>query len=96
MSSGAYSTRLSGGRRDGPRDILRSQDKLKAEQDLGIKRQRKLKQSETYDAAPPGYVFMPLGTPELADYCKNLSQQQGYPIHVVNVRRRRPYFGSYN
>lgn len=40
--------------------------------------------------APPGFRFMPVGTPELAERCKELSRQRGFAVHVVNVRPSIP------
>jgi hypothetical protein len=34
---------------------------------------------------PPGYTFLALGTPDLAELCKELSRKRGLPVNVVNV-----------
>ena len=36
--------------------------------------------------APPGFRFLPVGTSELAERCKELSRQRDMAINVVNVR----------
>lgn len=36
--------------------------------------------------APDGYTFLPVGTPDLAERCKELSRQKGFTVNVVNVR----------
>jgi len=40
----------------------------------------------SYAHAPPGYISLPVGTPDLAELCKELSRQKGFPVTVVNVR----------
>lgn len=39
----------------------------------------------SYQNPPPGYIFLPVGTPDLAERCKELSRQRGLPVSVVNV-----------
>jgi hypothetical protein len=34
---------------------------------------------------PFGYTFLALGTPDLAELCKELSRKRGLPVNVVNV-----------
>lgn len=34
---------------------------------------------------PPGYTFLAVGTPELAEFCKELSRKRNLPVNVVNV-----------
>lgn len=40
----------------------------------------------TYQQAPRGYIFLPLGTNDLAERCKELSRQRNFPVQVVDVR----------
>lgn len=42
-------------------------------------------QTSYYHKAPTGFAFLPLGTPELAERCKELSRLGGYAVNVVNV-----------
>lgn len=37
-------------------------------------------------SAPAGFQFLPVGTPELADHCKELSRLRGLPVNVVNAK----------
>lgn len=38
-------------------------------------------------AAPPGYTFVPAGTPELTEYCKEICRNRGLTVHVVSVSK---------
>ena len=35
---------------------------------------------------PSGYTFLPVGTPDLAERCKEISRKKDVPVNVVNVR----------
>lgn len=47
----------------------------------------------TYQHAPRGYTFLPLGTNDLAERCKELSRQRNFPVQVVDVRQPYPQHG---
>ncbi|KAM3419288.1 hypothetical protein BST61_g5225 [Cercospora zeina] len=70
----------------GARSIQKRRDKpYKTEQSRIVARKRKLDLHTTYTTAPEGFQFLPVGTPDLADRCKELSRQRGLPVNVVNV-----------
>ncbi|QIX02188.1 hypothetical protein AMS68_007705 [Peltaster fructicola] len=69
------------------RDITKRREKpYKTEQATVLGKKKKLETRVSYTAAPPGYVFLPLGTPDLAECCKEISRQQGYPVNIVNAK----------
>lgn len=71
------------------RDTLKRRDKpYKTEHKRVLAKKRKLDlhTSYAYGDAPQGYAFLPVGTPDLADLCKELSRQRGFAVNVVNVR----------
>ena len=69
------------------RDKLKRRDKpYRTEQNKVIAKKRKLDLHTTFQRAPPGYANLPIGTPELAELCKEMSRQQALPVYVVNVR----------
>lgn len=67
------------------RDALRKDKPFRAEVPVVAPKKKKLDIHVSYAAPPPGFVFLPLGTPELADLCKEVSSQQGIPINIVHV-----------
>ncbi|KAF2206707.1 hypothetical protein CERZMDRAFT_103102 [Cercospora zeae-maydis SCOH1-5] len=69
------------------RTIQKRRDKpYKTEQSRIVARKRKLDLHTTYTTAPEGFQFLPVGTPDLADRCKELSRQKGLPVNVVNAK----------
>jgi len=47
--------------------------------------------SSTQNAAynqplPRGYTYMQVGTPDLAERCKEISRQKGFTVRLINVR----------
>ncbi|KAF2767964.1 hypothetical protein EJ03DRAFT_137463 [Teratosphaeria nubilosa] len=69
------------------RDIVKRRDKpYKTEQQTVFAKKRKLDLHTSYHQAPPGYIFVPVGTPELSERCKELSRQRGLPVNVVNAQ----------
>ncbi|KAF2859537.1 hypothetical protein K470DRAFT_277597 [Piedraia hortae CBS 480.64] len=68
------------------RDILKKRDKpLKNAAKKG-----KVKHTAAPKEAPPGYTFLPLGTPELSQLCKELSRRRGHAVYVVNAEKASP------
>ncbi|KXT01487.1 hypothetical protein AC578_4526 [Pseudocercospora eumusae] len=68
------------------RAIQKRRDKpYKTEQSRIIAKKRKLHLHTTYTNAPSGFTFLPVGTPDLAERCKEISRQRGLPVNVVNV-----------
>ncbi|WPG99498.1 Hypothetical protein R9X50_00231300 [Acrodontium crateriforme] len=68
--------------------IAKKRDKpYRLEQEKVIARKRKLNLHTTYTntKAPAGFTFLAVGTPELADRCKELSRKRGLPVNIVNV-----------
>ncbi len=40
----------------------------------------------SYDVqAPSGYTYVPVGTAELTEYCKELCRKRGLSVYVVTV-----------
>ncbi|KAI5369465.1 hypothetical protein Slin15195_G003410 [Septoria linicola] len=69
------------------RNIQRRREKpYKTEQSRIVARKRKLDLHTTYTKAPDGFQFLPVGTPDLAERCKELSRQRGLPVNVVNAK----------
>ncbi|KAI6887295.1 hypothetical protein KC360_g1695 [Hortaea werneckii] len=69
------------------REILKRREKpYKTEQSTVFAKKRKLNLYTSFREPPPGYVFLPVGTPELAERCKELSRQRGLPVSVVNSK----------
>ncbi|GIZ39968.1 hypothetical protein CKM354_000332700 [Cercospora kikuchii] len=69
------------------RNIQKRRDKpYKTEQSRVVARKRKLDLHTTYTNPPDGFQFLPVGTPDLADRCKELSRQRGLPVNVVNAK----------
>ncbi|KAK5120979.1 hypothetical protein LTR85_005763 [Meristemomyces frigidus] len=65
------------------REIVKRRDKpYKTEQQRIIAKKRKLDLHTSYTKAPPGFVTLPIGTPDLAERCKELSRQRGLPMNV--------------
>lgn len=89
MPSGHGSKALAGSifSQSNVRDIAKRREKpYKTEQaTLLAKKKKKLDMHISYTAAPPGYVFVPLGTPDLAELCKEISRQRDYSVNIVNV-----------
>ncbi|KAH9845460.1 protein of unknown function DUF2293 [Teratosphaeria destructans] len=68
------------------REIIKRRGKpYKTEQHTVFAKKRKLDLHTSYHRTPPGYVFMPVGTPELAAWCKELSRQRGLSANTVNA-----------
>ncbi|KXT13616.1 hypothetical protein AC579_9763 [Pseudocercospora musae] len=69
------------------RTIQKRRDKpYKTEQSRIIAKKRKLDLHTTYTNAPSGFTFLPVGTPDLAERCKEISRQRGLPVNVVNAK----------
>ncbi|KAK0939037.1 hypothetical protein LTR29_009402 [Friedmanniomyces endolithicus] len=70
------------------RDIIKHRDKpYKTEQHRILAKKRKLNLRTTYTQnMPSGYTFLPVGTPDLAERCKEISRKKDVPVNVVNVR----------
>ncbi|KAI7538091.1 hypothetical protein KC331_g10558 [Hortaea werneckii] len=69
------------------REILKRREKpYKTEQQKVLAKKRKLDLQTSYRDPPTGYVFLPVGTPDLAERCKELSRQRGLPVSVVNSK----------
>ncbi|OCL06017.1 hypothetical protein AOQ84DRAFT_297813 [Glonium stellatum] len=48
---------------------------------------KKLHSAISYDAhAPAGYSFVPAGTPDLTEYCKDLCRKRGLVAHIVSAK----------
>lgn len=48
---------------------------------------KKLHSAISYDAhAPVGYSFVPAGTPDLTEYCKDLCRKRGLVAHIVSAK----------
>lgn len=43
----------------------------------------------SYTSPPEGFTYVPVGTPDLSERCKQLSKQRGLPVYIVNVRSPR-------
>ncbi|KAF2722555.1 hypothetical protein K431DRAFT_221758 [Polychaeton citri CBS 116435] len=71
-------------------NILKRRDKpYKSQKETVFAKKRKLHLQNSYErTAPPGYTFIPIGTPALAKKCKDLSRQRDYPVYVVNTEPR--------
>ncbi|KAF2838842.1 hypothetical protein M501DRAFT_934488 [Patellaria atrata CBS 101060] len=47
---------------------------------------KKLRSAVSYNAqAPLGYTFVPAGTPDLTEYCKELCRTRGKEVHIVSA-----------
>ncbi|KAK3066137.1 hypothetical protein LTR53_017634 [Teratosphaeriaceae sp. CCFEE 6253] len=71
------------------RDILKKRNRpYKTEQQLVFAKKRKLHlHTAAYtQAIPRGYTFLPVGTPDLAERCKEISRQKDYAVNVVNAK----------
>ncbi|KAK0880921.1 hypothetical protein LTR87_005227 [Friedmanniomyces endolithicus] len=70
------------------RDIIKHRDKpYKTEQHRILARKRKLNLRTTYTQnMPSGYTFLPVGTPDLAERCKEISRKRDVPVNVVNAK----------
>ncbi|KAI6816953.1 hypothetical protein KC332_g10535 [Hortaea werneckii] len=69
------------------REILKRREKpYKTEQQRVFAKKRKLDIHTSFREPPPGYVSLPVGTPELAERCKELSRQRGLPVSLVNSK----------
>ncbi|RMY17235.1 hypothetical protein D0866_13523 [Hortaea werneckii] len=69
------------------REIFKRREKpYKTEQQKVLAKKRKLDLQTSYRDPPTGYVFLPVGTPDLAERCKELSRQRGLPVSVVNSK----------
>ncbi|KAI7267313.1 hypothetical protein KC345_g7952 [Hortaea werneckii] len=69
------------------REILKRREKpYKTEQQRVFAKKRKLDIHTSFRDPPPGYVSLPVGTPELAERCKELSRQRGLPVSLVNSK----------
>ncbi|KAK0927447.1 hypothetical protein LTR29_017635 [Friedmanniomyces endolithicus] len=69
------------------RDIIKHRDKpYKTEQHHIMAKKRKLDLRTTYMYnMPTGYTFLPVGTPDLAERCQEISRKKDVPVNVVNV-----------
>ncbi|KAK5717897.1 hypothetical protein LTR15_008739 [Elasticomyces elasticus] len=68
------------------RDILKKRNKpYKTEHERVMAKKRKLRLKTVYNELLPGYTFMPVGTPDLAERCKEISRKQNYDVSVVNA-----------
>jgi len=87
------------------REITKRRDKpYKTEQSRILVKKKKPNFRTTYRSAPPGFQFVPVGTYDLSERCKELSRQRGLPVTIVNVcpphpprklaMDRRSVFGS--
>ncbi|KAK4560571.1 hypothetical protein LTR86_005768 [Recurvomyces mirabilis] len=67
-------------------DIMKKRDKpFKTETERVVAKKRKLHIRTAYkQAVPPGFKFLPVGTPDLAERCKEISRQKGCDVNVVN------------
>ncbi|TKA80308.1 hypothetical protein B0A55_02214 [Friedmanniomyces simplex] len=70
------------------RDIIKKRDKpYKTEHHRILAKKRKLNLQTTYrQNMPPGYTFLPVGTPDLAERCKEISRMKDVPVNVVNAK----------
>ncbi|KAK0800383.1 hypothetical protein LTR91_013465 [Friedmanniomyces endolithicus] len=70
------------------RDIIKHRDKpYKTEQHRILAKKRKLNLRTTYTQnMPSGYTFLPVGTPDLAERCKEISRKKDVPVNVVNAK----------
>ncbi|CAK3891845.1 Hypothetical predicted protein [Lecanosticta acicola] len=71
------------------REIFRKRDNkpYKTEQSKVLAKKKKLNYHTTFrQNAPPGFHYLPVGTPDLAERCKELSRQRGLPVSVVNAK----------
>ncbi|KAK3708915.1 hypothetical protein LTR37_011245 [Vermiconidia calcicola] len=71
------------------REIMKK--RYKTEQKTVFAKRRKLDLHTSYANPPPGYTHVPVGTPELAERCKELSRRRQYAIHVVNSKPASKY-----
>ncbi|KAK5160171.1 hypothetical protein LTS14_002278 [Recurvomyces mirabilis] len=69
-------------------DIMKKRDKpFKTETERVVAKKRKLHIRTAYkQAVPQGYKFLPVGTPDLAERCKEISRQKGCDVNVVNSK----------
>ncbi|OQO11997.1 hypothetical protein B0A48_02636 [Cryoendolithus antarcticus] len=69
------------------RDTLKRREKpYKTESKKIIGKKRKLALQTSYDLkAPSGFAFLPVGTPDLAELCKELSRKRELLVNVVNT-----------
>ncbi|KAF2143855.1 uncharacterized protein K452DRAFT_163397 [Aplosporella prunicola CBS 121167] len=48
---------------------------------------KKLRSAVSFnDRAPPGYTFIPVGSPELTERCKELCRRRGLEVHIVSAK----------
>ncbi|KAF1964460.1 hypothetical protein BU23DRAFT_492578 [Bimuria novae-zelandiae CBS 107.79] len=54
---------------------------------------RKLKSSLTYhDQAPPGFGYVPVGHPDITEWCKEQCRQRNLDVHIVSAKPRSKAF----
>ncbi|KAK5132657.1 hypothetical protein LTR08_008779 [Meristemomyces frigidus] len=69
------------------RAIVKRRDKpYKTEHQRVLTKKKKLDLHTSFATAPPGYTFLPVGTPDLAERCKELSRQKCFSVNVVNAK----------
>ncbi|KAK5110360.1 hypothetical protein LTR62_006068 [Meristemomyces frigidus] len=70
------------------RDIVKKRDRpFKTETQRVLAKRRKLDLHNAFKKEmPAGYEFLPVGTPDLMERCKELSRQRGFPVNVVNSK----------
>ncbi|SMY19907.1 unnamed protein product [Zymoseptoria tritici ST99CH_1A5] len=71
------------------RTITKRRDKpYKTETQRVMARKKRLKLADTFQEAPPGFQYLAVGTPDLAERCKELSRLRGFPVTIVHGRPR--------
>ncbi|KAL1587080.1 hypothetical protein WHR41_04001 [Cladosporium halotolerans] len=67
--------------------LKRREKPYKTEQQKMIGKKRKLDVNTTYSTqAPKGFIFLEVGTPDLAELCKEVSRKRSLPVHIVHAQ----------
>ncbi|KAL5422706.1 hypothetical protein PMIN07_012424 [Paraphaeosphaeria minitans] len=78
---------------DRPGATLRKKKPYKIVLEAITQEKRKLKSSLTYhDAAPPGFGYIPVGHPEITEWCKEQCRQRNLDVHIVSAKPRTKAF----
>ncbi|KAL5387128.1 hypothetical protein DPSP01_003738 [Paraphaeosphaeria sporulosa] len=78
---------------DRPGATLRKKKPYKIVLEAVTQEKRKLKSSLTYhDAAPPGFGYIPVGHPEITEWCKEQCRQRNLDVHIVSAKPRSKAF----